>query len=168
MLLPALSNAQLVVPFDSSFSRKAPLLVLLAVNDHNRLLVCKFNRVVPVVALALRLAFVFVVCKILPSNVNALPVANALVLLAYSTPFAVKDDNPVPPRVVASVPVQPNVSEAAFNKAVDALPPKVSVTLVSSVFVRAAGAFHWGAVPDDPNQRPDAPIANLVNAVPLA
>ena len=81
---------------------------------------------------------------------------------------AVKVPAPVPPLETDSVPVQPKVNDAAFNKAVLALPPRVNVTLVSSVFVRAAGAFHCGAVPDDPSHRPDAPMANFDNVVPVA
>ena len=106
--------------------------------------------------------------KFPPFQVKSALVANALVLDAYKMPLAVNDDKPVPPRVVANVPVHPRVNDAAFNKAVLALPPRVNVTLVSSVFVRAAGAFHWGAVPDDPSHCPDEPIANFDNVVPLA
>ena len=39
----------------------------------------------------------------------------------------------------ANVPVHPNVKLVAANSAVLGLPPSVSVTLVSSVFVNAAG-----------------------------
>ena len=45
---------------------------------------------------------------------------------------------PAPPLDFANVPVHPNVTEAAFTKAVEADPPKVRVTFVSSVLVKAA------------------------------
>jgi hypothetical protein len=49
-----------------------------------------------------------------------------------------KPVTPVPPRVAASVPVQPRVILAARNSEVAGVPPSVRVTLVSSVLVRAA------------------------------
>lgn len=50
---------------------------------------------------------------------------------------------PVPPLATANCPVHPNVKDAAFIKAVDEEPPKVNVTLVSSVLVRAAPEGIW-------------------------
>lgn len=47
-------------------------------------------------------------------------------------------DNPVPPRPMANVPVQPNVMDAARNNDVAGVPPNVIVTLVSLVDVNAA------------------------------
>lgn len=47
-------------------------------------------------------------------------------------------DAAVPPRVRASCPVQPRVSEVAASRAVVGEPPKVNVTLVSSTRVSAA------------------------------
>jgi hypothetical protein len=59
------------------------------------------------------------------------------VLLANTVPAATVAA-PVPPRAIESVPVQPSVSELAWSNAVAGVPPKVRVTLVSSVLVRAA------------------------------
>src|SRR6478752_9819073 len=47
--------------------------------------------------------------------------------------------SPVPPRATDSVPAQPAVMLEAANNAVAGDPPSVSVTLVSSVLVSAAG-----------------------------
>ncbi len=49
----------------------------------------------------------FRVSEFVPLNVSALPVVSALVLEAYTTPPEVKEVSPVPPFVVASVPVTP-------------------------------------------------------------
>src|SRR5581483_7049652 len=45
-----------------------------------------------------------------------------------------------PPRLIANCPVHPSVSDAALTRAVEAEPPSVSVTLVSSALVSAAPA----------------------------
>ncbi len=45
---------------------------------------------------------------------------------------------PVPPRVPDNVPVHPTVIDVARSNAVMGVPPSVSVTLASSVFVNAA------------------------------
>ena len=50
-----------------------------------------------------------VVLKLVPLNVSALPVANALVLDAYTTPPDVNEDRFVPPFATGSVPVTPVV-----------------------------------------------------------
>lgn len=74
-------------------------------------------------------------------------------------------DAPVPPRLTASWPVQPAVIDAAFNNAVDALPPNVKVTLVSLTLVSAAGAVQTGAaVPALRNQLPVLPAVLRANA----
>lgn len=46
-------------------------------------------------------------------------------------------------RSSAKVPVHPSVNDVACNKAVDGVPHKVNVTLVSSVFVSAAGVIEF-------------------------
>ena len=56
-------------------------------------------------------------------------------------------DPPKPPRVVASVPVQPAVTEAAFTSAVVGDPPRVNVTFVSLALVRAAPVVVLNKVP---------------------
>jgi len=50
----------------------------------------------------------------------------------------VKVEAPVPPLATESCPVQPSVRLAARRRAVVGVPPKVRVTLVSSVLVKAA------------------------------
>jgi hypothetical protein len=45
---------------------------------------------------------------------------------------------PVPPLAGDNVPVQPAVIDVARSSAVDGEPPRVNVTLVSSIFVRVA------------------------------
>lgn len=65
---------------------------------------------------------------------------------------------PDPPRATDSCPDHPSVNDAALSKAVLALPPSVSVTLVSSVFVNAAGLVHAGApAPALCSQSPELP-----------
>ena len=62
--------------------------------------------------------------KVDPFHVSALPLVNALVDDAYSTPFAVKEVSPVPPLVVASVPARvtaPVVAVLGVNPVVPAL-----------------------------------------------
>src|SRR5882724_10576082 len=54
---------------------------------------------------------------------------------------------PVPPLPAASVPVQPSVNEVDRSREVVGLPPKVRVTLVSSVLVSDPAAVNDGAVP---------------------
>src|SRR3990167_6228290 len=56
-------------------------------------------------------------------------------------PPLVPDANPVPPRATDNSPLQPNVNDAAAISAIDGEPPSVSVTFVSSVFVRAAAVI---------------------------
>ena len=55
--------------------------------------------------------------------------------MVFSPPKPVR---PVPPRVAAKVPVHPTVILAARNSDVAGVPPRVKVTLVSSVSVKAA------------------------------
>ena len=113
-------------------------------------------------------------CGALPDEVKTVSAApipnfdNVVDADAYNKSPVVKDEFPVPPRPTANVPVHPNVNDAAFSNAVLALPPRVNVTLVSSVFVRAAGAVHCGAAPLLDIYVPDAPMPNFDNAVPLA
>ena len=46
---------------------------------------------------------------------------------------------PVPPRVGLNCPVQPAVIDTAWSNAVEGVPPRVKVTLVSLLSVNAAG-----------------------------
>ena len=55
----------------------------------------------------------------------------------------VAEDTEVPPRALLNIPVQPKVKDAAFTKAVSGLPPKVSVTFVSSVLESTAPVGIW-------------------------
>src|SRR5262245_14860285 len=57
---------------------------------------------------------------------------------------------PVPPLVPDNVPVQPSVKETAWSNAVAGVPPNVSVTLVSSTRVRAAGTGNCEVVASVP------------------
>ena len=97
-----------------------------------------------------------------PSNVSAEPVASALELEAYITPFAVNEVRPVPPLVVASVPARvtaPDVAEEGVKPVVPAL--KVVTATPDKV-------DHWGAVPEEVRICPFVPIPNLLRAVPVA
>ena len=64
----------------------------------------------------------------------------------------------MPPRVTASCPVQPNVNDAALSSAVDGVPPKVKVTLVSSVFVNAAPVISEPEIADQTGAADTAPV----------
>ena len=70
-----------------------------------------------------------------PSNVSALPVVSALELEANTTPFAVKEVRPVPPFVVARVPVTPVLrgSPVALVRVTDDGVPRAGVTRVGLV-----------------------------------
>ena len=96
--------------------------------------------------------------KLLPSNVSALPVASALVLDAYTTPFAVNEVRPVPPFVVASVPpsvTAPEVAELGVNPVV----PAEKVVTATPLNVD-----HCGAVPEEVRICPLVPIASFESA----
>jgi len=70
-----------------------------------------------------------------PSNVSADPVAKALVLDAYTTPFAVNDVRLVPPLATGNVPVTPVVkgNPVALVKVTLVGVPKTGVTNVGDV-----------------------------------
>jgi hypothetical protein len=71
-----------------------------------------------------------------PLYVSALPVASALVLEAYTTPPEVKEVSPVPPFVVASVPVTPveRGKPVALVRVTEVGVPRIGVTSVGEVF----------------------------------
>jgi hypothetical protein len=70
-----------------------------------------------------------------PLYVSALPVASALVLEAYTTPPEVKLVSPVPPFVVASVPVTPveRGKPVALVRVTEVGVPRIGVTSVGLV-----------------------------------
>ena len=69
--------------------------------------------------------------------------SNAVALeLTLNNWFAVpKVPNPVPPLDIANTPVHPIVKETPCNNDVAGVPPKLIVTFVSSVLVRAEGVI---------------------------
>ncbi len=64
--------------------------------------------------------------------------AHVSAAVAERTAPLAADDKPVPPRPIASVPVQPSVRLVAASNDVAGVPPSVSVTFVSSTRVSAA------------------------------
>jgi hypothetical protein len=70
-----------------------------------------------------------------PLYVSALPVVSALVLEAYTTPPEVNEVSPVPPFVVASVPVTPVESgkPVALVRVTEVGVPRIGVTSVGEV-----------------------------------
>ena len=81
-----------------------------------------------------------VVAKLVPSKVSAEPVANALVLLAYVTPLAVKLVKFVPPFAVGNVPltwvvrpILPQLGAVVTPPDITAFPVATSASLDSVV-----------------------------------
>lgn len=83
-----------------------------------------------------------------PDALTMLEYSNAVAAaLTLTNCFVVPNDpSPVPPLETASVPAHPKVSEADCSKAFEGSPPKVSVTLVSSVLLNTPAAVNDGAV----------------------
>ena len=96
--------------------------------------------------------------NVVPSNVSALPVVRAELLLAYRTPLAVKLVRPVPPFVVARVPERVIVPDPVIG------PPEVVSPVVPPDTLTEV------TVPPDPvaervppaKETPD-PIVTLLN-----
>lgn len=71
-------------------------------------------------------------------KVPAAAVVPPIIVLSITPPLTVRLSAT---RESARVPVQPSVNDVAARRAVEGEPPSVSVTLVSSLFVSAAGVI---------------------------
>ena len=69
-----------------------------------------------------------VVAKLVPSKLNAEPVANALEDEAYTTPPEVNEVRPVPPLVVANVPANVTAPDVAVEGVKPVVPAENVVT----------------------------------------
>src|SRR5690606_26515838 len=97
------------------------------------------------------------------STCPAVPVTPLIAEVPLPITTPVIEETPVPPLLTAKVPVHPAVIETDFNNAVEGVPPRVNVTFVSSVLVRAPAELKEGVVElpvELPNQVLDPALDN--------
>jgi hypothetical protein len=107
--------------------------------------------------------------KLVPSNVNADPVAKALVLDAYTTPFAVNDVRLVPPLATGNVPVTPVVrgNPVQFVNVPDVGVPNTGVTKVGDVLSTTEPEPVDVVTPVPPLVTPSVPVTPVVSGKPV-
>ena len=106
---------------------------------------------------------------LVPSKTNADPVAKALVLDAYTTPFAVNDVSPVPPLATGNVPVTPVVkgNPVAFVRVTLVGVPNTGVTNVGDVLSTLLPEPVDVVTPVPPLATGSVPVTPVVNGKPV-